>query len=231
MPNKPFFVLIPLLLVGVPAAMLVSADWSSMFDKSGSVPTVAIHGPSGGAAEPSVSPGSLAASSQPADATGRNGVQPGRGPTGSSPAGDQVQCQDLAEVLRFEVTAAWILGRWPSVSTGLSQLDLQGYRVPMVTGAAEDDLAGALTYYFNSRQQVQRITFYGTTGDPDKLIRLLAARYRFGRRLTNDPSLFRYEVAEPKGPPKSHLDIRLVRPTLPAQRFDVSLLIERPAAE
>ena len=147
---------------------------------------------------------------------------------GPSHPADQPGFQDLAEVLRFDITAAWILARWPWVSAGLAQLDLQGYRVPVVTGAGEDGVAGALTYYFNSRQQAQRITFYGTTGDPDKLIRLLASRFHFGRHLSNNPGLFRYEVAEPKGPAKSYLEIRLVRPSVSAQRFDVSLVIERP---
>ena len=49
---------------------------------------------------------------------------------------------DLAEVFRFDVTTDWILRRWPRVSTGLAQLQLQGYRVPLVTGTAQTDLAG-----------------------------------------------------------------------------------------
>lgn len=73
--------------------------------------------------------------------------------------------RDLAEVFRFDVTTDWILRHWPRVSTGLAQLQLQGYRVPLVTGTGEADLAGSLTYYFNARQKVQRITFCGTTGD------------------------------------------------------------------
>ncbi len=227
MANKLCLMLTPLLLVAVPAAMLVSADWSSMFDHSGP-PTAAINGPAGAGSDPLAASGSLAATSKPAATTGPGGVSPGRGrPDPHSPDGP-TECQDLEEVLRFDVTAAWVLGRWSCVSAGLAQLDLQGYRVPIVSGVAEDDVAGALTYYFSSRQQVQRITFYGTTGDPDKLIRLLAARFQFGRRLTDNPGLFRYEVAEPKGPPKSYLDIRLVRPEVPARRFEVSLVIERP---
>jgi len=56
-----------------------------------------------------------------------------------------------------------VISRWPRVSAGLAELQLQGYRVPLVSGTTANDLAGALTYYFNSRQQVQRITFQGTT--------------------------------------------------------------------
>ncbi|MGQ9576793.1 MAG: DUF6690 family protein [Thermoguttaceae bacterium] len=136
---------------------------------------------------------------------------------------------ELAEVLRFDVSPGWIMDRWPWVSAGLADLGLQGYRVPLLTGTGQDALAGALTYYFNARQQVQRITLQGTTGEPAGLVALLVRRFRFGRRLTNDPGIIRYEVAEPKGPPKSYLEIRVAKPTDPARRYEVNLAIERPA--
>ena len=85
---------------------------------------------------------------------------------------------DLSEALRFEVTSAWVLGRWPRVTAGLPDEDLQGYRVALVTGTREDDLAGSLTYYFNKHQRCQRITFQGTTGDARKLIAYLTQSLR-----------------------------------------------------
>jgi hypothetical protein len=118
--------------------------------------------------------------------------------------------------------------RWPWISAGLSQLPLQGYRVPLVTGTGSDDLAGSLTYYFNAQQKVQRITFQGTTGDAGKLLRLLIGRYGFGRRLTNDPGLFRYEVPPSRGEAKSLLNLRLSQPNDPYLRYRVDLTIERP---
>ncbi len=137
----------------------------------------------------------------------------------------------LDEVFRFDLTIREVLARWPRVSSSLADLQLQGYRVPLVTGPAETDLAGALTYYFNSYQQLQRITFQGTTGDGRELVQFLAGRYGFQRRLTNDPSLFVYEVPRLGGPPQSVLRLKLA-PTLkaerPHQRFDVWLVIERP---
>lgn len=138
----------------------------------------------------------------------------------------------LGEVLRFNVTSGWVLQRWPRVSTGLAELPLQGYRVPLVTGTKATDLAGSLTYYFNSQQQVQRITFQGTTGDARELVRLLTTRYEFARRLTNDPGLFVYEVAHPGGKPVSVLKIRparVVKSSDPRQRFEVDLVMERPS--
>jgi len=137
----------------------------------------------------------------------------------------------LDEVFRFDLTIRDVLARWPRVSTSLADLQLQGYRVPLVTGPAETDLAGALTYYFNSYQQLQRITFQGTTGDGRQLVEFLVRRYGFQRRLTNDPSLFVYEVPRLGGPSQSMLRLKLaptLKADLPHQRFDVWLVIERP---
>ena len=59
----------------------------------------------------------------------------------------------LEEVLRFDVTTAWVLSKWPRVSANLAELDMQGYRVPLVTGTGDADVAGSLTYYFNAKQR------------------------------------------------------------------------------
>jgi hypothetical protein len=139
--------------------------------------------------------------------------------------------RDLGEVLRFDVTPGWVIQRWPRVSTGLAKPQLEGYRVPLVTGATPADLAGALTYYFNSHQQVQEITFCGTTGDLSKLVLLLSTRYHFTRRLTNDPGLVIYEVVNSAQQPSSILRIQaahVVKASQPHRRFLVELVIERP---
>jgi hypothetical protein len=138
---------------------------------------------------------------------------------------------NLAEVLNFNVTPDWIMQRWPRVSTGLAQLQLQGYRVPLVTGIAQDDLAGSLTYYFNPNQQVQRITFLGNTGDWRKLASVLSAEHHLRRRLTNDPSLMVFESVHPNGKLASTCTIRTA-PVVAASdayhRFQVDLALERP---
>lgn len=165
-------------------------------------------------------PGSPGAGAAPAEADGAAQTNPPSFP--------------LAEVFRFDMSIREVMARWPRVSTGLAELQLQGYRVTLVTGTAETDLAGSLTYYFNPHQQVQRITFQGTTGDGRELVRLLAARYGFQRRLTNDPGLFVYQAPVPDAKGQSVLRMKLA-PMLtadrPHQRFDVWLTIERPPQE
>ncbi len=147
------------------------------------------------------------------------------------PPSEGVPTVELAEALRFDITPGWVMTRWPRVSAGLAELQLQGYRVPLVTGTAEDDLAGALTYYFNPRQQVERITFRGTTGNAGKLVEYLVRQYRFGRRLTNDPRIFRFEVPSPRGEPQSWLEIRpvgVIKASEPFRRLNVVLVLHRP---
>ncbi len=235
MQRRLLLAIVPILVIAGPPLALSAYKWWS---KAGSPgwPTLSLSSPQGastaegGSAPPSTQTADLIAVPPALDASS---VQPPQLPAadpalrleGPAPL-------ELAEAFRFDVTTGWILTRWPRVSAGLAELQLQGYRVPLVTGTGQDDLAGALTYYFNPRQQVQRITFQGTTGDARKLIHFLAAQHRFGRRLTNDPRIFRYEAPGPGGEPASWLEIRparVVKSSEPHRRFEVALLIERPA--
>lgn len=137
---------------------------------------------------------------------------------------------DFPEIFRWDVTTSWILSRWPRVSAGLSEVERQGYRVPLVTGTSTDDLAGSLTYYFSARQRLERITFLGTTGDSRRLIALLATKFGFVREPDDDPSLFLYRVREGRKV-TSELRIKpahIVRSDAPYRRFEVALLIQRP---
>ncbi len=136
----------------------------------------------------------------------------------------------LEEVLQFEGTPAWVMARWPRVTAGLAELDLQGYRVPLVSGTGSDDLAGSLTYYFNKDQKIERIIFHGTTGDPRKLIALVTSKYHFSHEATSDPSLSLFQ-AKWNGKPHSELRIRparVVRADQPHVRFEVDLAMKRP---
>ncbi len=138
---------------------------------------------------------------------------------------------DFGEVLRFDVSTRWIAERWPHVSTGLAQLQLHGYRVPLVTGTDETDLAGSLTYYFGPRQQVERLVFHGTTGDPSRLLAFLLRHYRFVHRPVNDPGLYIYEAVSQDGEFAGSAEIRsswTIRAEQALQRYEVKVQLERP---
>ena len=138
----------------------------------------------------------------------------------------------IAEALNLQVTTDWIMRRWPRVTTGLADADLQGYRTAWISGTALDDLAGSLTYYFTPQRQLDRITFRGTTGDPRKLVSLLTSRFAFRRQNSTDPSVQMYQVRW-NGRPRSELEIRtigLVKPEAASQRFQIALTIRSPNA-
>jgi len=142
-----------------------------------------------------------------------------------------VRVLGASSVFDFQITPEWIVAHWPTVSTGLAQLQLEGYRVPLVTGTAQHDLAGSLTYYFNAEQKLHQITFVGTTGDPQPLVGLVTGRFHLARRLVNDPGLVVYEAVHQTNQPASSLQIRLAplaQPNEPYRRYDVKLSVERP---
>ena len=166
-----------------------------------------------------------AGASDPASAVATSGGAAAPAGKSSAPATYQ-----LADVLRFDVTTGWIMSRWPRVSASLAELDLQGYRVPLVTGTRADDVAGSLTYYFDKQQRVARITLDGATGDPRKLVALVTGRFGLERQLTDDPGLILYEKRY-SGQPESQLKIRparIVRADSPYSRYEVELAVKRP---
>jgi hypothetical protein len=91
----------------------------------------------------------------------------------------------LAEVLRFDITPRWVIDHWGRVSTVHADQQLEGLRVPLVTGTSLDDVAGSLTFYFDGQQRVRRITLHGQTGDERTLVAI--GIKHFGLR--QEPSL------------------------------------------
>ena len=137
---------------------------------------------------------------------------------------------DLSEVFNFNGSPGWVMSRWPRVTVGLAELDMQGYRVPLVTGTAQDDLAGSLTYYFDDKQHVKLIHFRGTTGNPHKLVSLVMSRYGLKPQATPDPSMQLYQLKW-NGKPVSELQVRtarVVRAAQPYTRCQVELALKRP---
>ncbi len=101
---------------------------------------------------------------------------------------------NFGEVFRFDVTPQSVSQRWSRVSTGIGNAQLQGYRVPLVTGNEESDLAGSLTYYFDGHPKLRRITFLGTTGNPRRLVDFLGQHYGFRQIQTGNARATTYQV-------------------------------------
>jgi hypothetical protein len=210
-----FFLSFMMAAVGVPYLMTASSGWLDSL-KSGFTSDANGTPPAPGVAPPAT-PGAHPAAFGAAPAT----------PTRQPIEGYTVH--DLADVLQFDGTPGWVMARWPRVTSGLAAVDLQGYRVPLVTGTGAGDLAGSLTYYFNKEQRIEHITFHGTTGDPRKLIALVTQRYHLEPQKTDDPSLTLYQVKW-NGKPQSELLIRpmrVLRADQPNARYEIDLALMR----
>jgi hypothetical protein len=95
---------------------------------------------------------------------------------------------------------------WDRKSTGPTDLGLFAVRVPLVSGTQSASLAGSLTYYFNTQDQVEHISFRGRTGDPSRLVRFLMQNYQF-QALSSQPGEQVYQVSD-RGGVRSELRTR-----------------------
>lgn len=139
--------------------------------------------------------------------------------------------QDLTDIFRFDITPSWVTTRWPRVTTVLAERDLQGLRVPLVTGTNPDDLAGSLTYYFDSQHHLQRITFQGYTGDTRRLGAMCVDLYGLRPAPTLEAGYF---LTEHEGQPRSTLRVShlpIVQAGKPMARAEVLLKLERADAQ
>lgn len=100
------------------------------------------------------------------------------------------QIRDLREVLRFDISPDWVVNRFSRVSTVLADLKLKGLRVPIVTGIQADDVAGTLTFYFDNSDRLQRLTFHGFTGDPNRFAEIMVSSYGMQREPALEAGVF-----------------------------------------
>lgn len=136
----------------------------------------------------------------------------------------------LAEVLRFDIDDRWVTYRWPRVSTILSDQKRSGLRVPLVTGSELTDIAGSLSYYFDERGRVRRISFRGHAGDASKLIEFARQRFQLRREPTLGAGLYltRWNALPTNGLRIRHAPV--VRANDPHSRLEVAFEVNRPDA-
>ena len=135
---------------------------------------------------------------------------------------------DIQDAFDFNITPRWVINRWPRVSPALTELNMKGMRVPLVTGTRVDDLHGSLTYYFDDQQRLQRVTFHGHTGDASKLIALLTEYHQFKPERTLEAGLL---IKRWNWKPTGVVLIEhapVVRAESPTSRLKIRLEINRP---
>ena len=133
----------------------------------------------------------------------------------------------LEPLLRFDITPEWVTNQWSRVTTRLSNLDLNGWRVPIAMGSHPQNLAGSITYYFDTQRRVQRINIHGYLSDATELVRLATTRYGMHRVPSARGDLY---AANIEG--KTIGAMRLLRPPVvradaPGQRYAVLMELNR----
>lgn len=131
--------------------------------------------------------------------------------------------------INFNANPRWIMQTWPRVSTTLADMQLEGMRVPLVSGSRIDDIAGSLTYYFDKDKTLQRITFHGTTGDERRLVGMLTQQYKFELEPSISGTLY---MVKWNGDPVSVLRIEpaaVINQNMPHTRLSIDLEINRPS--
>lgn len=169
---------------------------ASLVGASIGVPYLASRSKSGGTAtppQPNANATAIVASGRPifgTSATPTTAATATAGPVLRSPSAEQA--------LQFNVTKEWVYRSFDRKSTGPTDLGLFAVRVPLVSGTQSASLAGSLTYYFNTRDQVEHISFRGRTGDPSRLVRFVMQQYQF-QPLPSQPGEQVYQVSDGGG--------------------------------
>lgn len=134
------------------------------------------------------------------------------------------------ELFHFQVTKDWIVSRWSYVTTLPKDQELYGYRVPVVTGTKPEDISGALTYYFDEKDQVQRIVFSGVTAEPRPLVWQLSQQFGLKKQEGSPVGVSKYQ-AQWSGEAVSELTLRSAGAMLAdtsQPRYQVELQLSRP---
>ncbi|MEE2826750.1 MAG: DUF6690 family protein [Planctomycetota bacterium] len=96
----------------------------------------------------------------------------------------------MSEIFRFDLTPQIVKSRWTRVSVTPTDYGLKAMRVALVTGTTPKDVHGALTFYFDKHQQLQRITLRGWSGDASRLVKLVTGEYGFKAQNTHMSGLY-----------------------------------------
>lgn len=133
----------------------------------------------------------------------------------------------LAEAIRFDVTPEWVTSRWPRITTIAGDPTHLGLRVTLVSGTGPSDVAGSLTYYFDQKHALQRITLLGVTGDESQLVQLAVGHFGLRPTETIDRGLYYGgDVNEPTSSLRV-VNSPVITAEAPNARVQVSLDLQR----
>ncbi|HIF31922.1 MAG TPA: hypothetical protein EYG57_16160 [Planctomycetes bacterium] len=138
--------------------------------------------------------------------------------------------QSLEDVVRFDRSPNWVTQTWSRVTTVLAEVELEGLRVPLVTGTKLTDFAGSATYYFDRQHRVQRIVLEGSCGDTGMFEQFAEGPLKLKKRPTLAAGLYTHSW---NGTVKSALKLShapVVRSNSPFTRYAVYMEVNHPSS-
>jgi hypothetical protein len=134
----------------------------------------------------------------------------------------------LEDALRIDISPVWVTSRWSRVSTVVGETDHMGLRVALVSGTQPTDIAGSLTYYFDQRHQLQRVTFTGLTGDESRVITHLMNKYGFVPKPTVAAGLYEAPAGAGKVSQAQVNHLPVVSAAATNARVELAIELHRP---
>ncbi len=149
-------------------------------------------------------------------------------PLANLDAGPVLPPVSLEEALRLDISPVWVTSHWSRVSTVVSETEHMGLRVALVSGTQPTDIAGSLTYYFDQRHQLQRVTFTGLTGDESRVITYLMTKYSFRPQPTVAAGLYQAPAGAGKVSQAQVNHLPVVQAAATNARVELAIELLRP---
>lgn len=96
---------------------------------------------------------------------------------------------DLRAWLRWDLPRGYLLWQHPHAAIVPTERNLLGYRIPFTTGLQPQDLTGTLTYYFDAKDQLQRMELSAASGNPWPMTQWLLPQFRLQPIASPDPNI------------------------------------------
>jgi hypothetical protein len=149
-------------------------------------------------------------------------------PLANLDAGPALPPVSLEEALRLDISPVWVTSHWSRVSTVVSEPEHMGLRVALVSGTQPTDIAGSLTYYFDQRHQLQKVTFTVLTGDESRVITHLMTKFNFRPQPTVAAGLYQAPAGAGKVSQAQVNHLPVVTAAATNARVEVAIELNRP---
>jgi hypothetical protein len=132
---------------------------------------------------------SPSSTSSPSTPDSRHRGEPSGTETEPLPATSGPATIDLRAWMRWDLPRGYLLWQHPNAAIVPTERNLWGYRIPFTTGLQSQDLTGTLTYYFDAKDQLQRMELSAASQNPWAMTQWLLTQFRLQPIASQHPNL------------------------------------------